>query len=502
MAVGLPPTALRCAGPPSDPKGPSLARQGRRGYKERLRFRQMAAPGPFSIPGGGMVEPAARIAKGLRRPWAGIGLMLVLAAGLSACGVDGEQARLCRSLIPAFEGSAPVEILEEAPDPAASHGVLVTYRSGDAERDRWILCRFAGGTLDADRLRLDGVTTDREGELTPIRLRMLQVWLGVFERAPVRTERVSERDRSLAFAGAYFLQQLVNGTVISCIYGLLAIGYTLVYGIIGRINLAFGEMAMVGGFATVIGATLLAALGGVMLPVALLMVLALAMLVGAVHGWATERLVFRPMRGTATQAPLIATIGLAVGLQEYVRLVQSSRDHWLQPIFTGRTDLVSADGFTASIGLGQILILALTAALFAGLTLVLARTGLGRAQRACSDDAGMAAMVGVDVDRTIGWTFLIGAGLAAVAGFIIATYLGGVNFYTGHLIGFKALTAAIVGGIGSVPGALLGGFLIGMLETFWSGYLTIAYKDIAVFGILTLVLIFRPIGLLGRSRVR
>ncbi len=428
----------------------------------------------------------------------GLGLMLGLAIGLAACGLDGEQARLCRSLIPAFEPMAEVEILGQERHPSRPYAVIIDYRSEDG-KEHWILCRFAGGTLDAARLRLEEVATDREGTLSPIRLHMLRVWLGVFERPVAADGRPTGQDRSPAVAGAYLLQQLVNGSVISCIYGLLAIGYTLVYGIIGRINLAFGEMAMVGGFVTVIGATLIAALGGVVLPAALLTVLALAMLVGAVHGWATERLVFRPLRGTPSQAPLIATIGLAIGLQEYVRLVQTSRDRWLQPIFTERVDLATADRFTASIGLGQILVLGLTVALFGGLRLVLANTGLGRAQRACSDDAGMAALVGVDVDRTIGWTFLIGAGLAATAGFIIATYLGGVNFYAGHLIGFKALTAAIVGGIGSVTGALLGGFLIGMLETFWSGYLTIAYKDIAVFGVLALVLIFRPAGLLGGS---
>ena len=451
-----------------------------------------------------MEVPAARIARGRRHPWPRLALMLAVAAVLSACGTDGEQARLCRSLIPAFEGSQ-VEILDESPDPAGPNALIVTYRGVDAadgDPDRWILCRFAGGALDGDRLRLVGVATDRDGELSPIRLRMLRVWLGMFGRPPGERIEAPGEDRSPAFAGAYFLQQLVNGTVISCIYALLAIGYTMVYGIIGRINLAFGQMAMIGGFATVIGATLLAAIGGVALPLALLSVLMLAVLVGAVHGWATERLVFRPLRGTSTQAPLIATIGLAIGLQEYVRLVQSSRDHWLQPIFTRRAELFTGDGFTASIGQGQMSVLGLTAALFAGLTIMLRRTGLGRAQRACSDDAGMAALTGVDVDRTIGWTFLIGAGLAAVAGFIIATYLGGVNFFTGHLIGVKALAAAIVGGIGSVPGALLGGFLIGMLETFWSGYLTIAYKDIAVFGVLTLVLIFRPGGLLGGSDKR
>ncbi len=432
----------------------------------------------------------------------GIGMALVLSAVLSGCGIDGEQMRLCRSLIPAFEGSAAIEILRRGAEPSASHAIIVEYRTtggGERDGDHWILCRFAGGTLAADRLVLEGVATDREGALTPVRLHMLRVWLGLFDRPRPVGEPAMAVDGTSGIQGAYLVQQLVNAVAISSVYALLAIGYTLVYGIVGRINLAFGQLAMTGGFATVIGTTILAALGGWVLPLSLLSVLALAMLVGAVHGWATERLVFRPMRRVATQAPLIATIGLAIALQEYVRLVQGSRDRWLQPIFTERVELITTGGFTASIGVGQIMILTLTALLFAALHLLLTRTSLGRAQRACADDSGMAALVGIDVDRTIGRTFLIGGGLAAAAGFILAIYFGGVNFFMGHLIGFKALAAAIVGGIGSVWGALLGGILIGLLETFWSGYLDIAYKDIAVFGLLTIVLIYRPAGLLGRS---
>lgn len=430
-----------------------------------------------------------------------LGLVLVLSAWVSGCGVDGEQMRLCRSLIPAFENSREIEVLRQEADASAPHAVIVEYRLlRAARRDvHLIICRFAGGTLASDRLVLEGVTTDREGALTPIRLHMLKVWLGLFDRSGIAADPTPAPDGQSGFRAAYFIQQLVNAVAISSVYALLAIGYTLVYGIVGRINLAFGQLAMIGAFATVIGTAILAALGGGVLPLSLLSVLVLAMLVGAIHGWATERLVFRPSRGVSTQAPLIATIGLAIALQEYVRLVQGSRDRWLQPIFTDRVDLWTSGGFTASIGVGQIMVLILTSALFVALHLLLTRTGLGRAQRACADDSGMAALVGVDVDRTIGRTFLIGGGLAAAAGFILATYFGGVNFFMGHLIGFKALAAAIVGGIGSVWGALLGGFLIGLLETFWSGYLDIAYKDIAVFGLLTLVLIYRPAGLLGRS---
>ncbi|MEE8272590.1 MAG: branched-chain amino acid ABC transporter permease [Alphaproteobacteria bacterium] len=449
-----------------------------------------------------MTRPSRILAWGRR-----CGPPALLLAVLTACGVDSEQAQLCRMLVPAFEGdSATADILRQVADPAAENAVLIEYQVPDAGGEpgrHWISCRFAGGALDVDRLALIGVATDRRGELSEIRLHLLRQWLGLFDTFRVAAgEDRAGGPRSALGSLLYLAQMSANAVVISCVYGLLAIGYTLVYGIVGRINLAFGEMAMVGGFATFIGVSILALSTGVALPLALLLVLVFAMATSAVHGWATERLVFRPMRGVSGQAPLIATIGLAVFLQEYVRLVQGSRDRWLQPILTDRLQIGAEAGFSASVSVGQVLVLALTAALYVTLLQVLKRTGLGRAQRACADDTGMAALLGVDVDRTIAWTFVLGAGYAAAAGFIIATYYGGVNIFMGHVIGFKALAAAIVGGIGSVAGAMLGGVLIGVIEIFWSGYLSIAYKDIAIFTLLTLVLIFRPEGLMGRRSER
>ncbi|NNG05116.1 MAG: branched-chain amino acid ABC transporter permease [Inquilinus sp.] len=438
------------------------------------------------------------------RPVAALSVVL-LAAG---CGAeDAEQARLCRAVIPALEGGAVIERVETLPAPAP-HDVALRYYATDGT-GRTIVqdltCRFAGGTLQAGRLDLVGVDSDRTGELTPVRLHMLRVWLALFDAGRVAAPDQGPANgapRGAGFTAVYLLQQGVNAIAIGCIYALLAVGFTLVYGIIGRINLAFGELAMIGGFTTFIGATLAGGVPGVPLPLALLAVLGLAMAVAGAHGWATERLVFRPLRGSTSQAALIATIGLAIFLQEYVRLIQGSRDRWLQPVFSERLDLAEAGGFAASISLGQIVVAGLTAVLLTGLHLILTRTGLGRAQRACADDSGMAALLGVDVDRTIGRTFALGGALAAAAGFVVATYFGGVNFFMGHMLGFKALAAAIVGGIGSVGGAILGGLLIGLFETLWSGYLAIAYKDIAVFTVLTVVLIFRPDGLLGRGSSR
>jgi branched-chain amino acid transport system permease protein len=428
-------------------------------------------------------------------------LSLTLVA--AACSeVDIEQARDCEVLIPALEEpAATVEILRREADPTAENAVVIHYRSrgssGPAET-HWVACRFGGADFARDRRDLKAVATDRDGAFSEIRLQILRrFWLSSVEsQAAVQPVAPDAAVDPLL----YLLQQIVNALVVCSLYGLLAVAYTLVYGIIGRINLAFGELSMIGAFATLLGVALFAVAGGVILPLALLAALAFAMSVSALYGWATERVVFRPLRGSASQAPLIATIGLAVFLQEYVRLAQGSRDYWLQPVFSDSYLIAGAGDFPVLVTLTQILIVGLTAGLYAAHRWLVEPSGFGLAWQACAQDTRMAALCGVDVDRPVSLTFVLGGAYAASAGFMITLYYGGVNFHMGTLLGFKALTAAIVGGIGSVPGALLGGILIGLLETFWSGYLTVAYKDVAVFGLLAVVLALRPEGLLGKGR--
>jgi branched-chain amino acid transport system permease protein len=302
----------------------------------------------------------------------------------------------------------------------------------------------------------------------------------------------------------YFLQQLINGITLGSIYGLIAIGYTMVYGIIGMINFAHGDIFMVGSFIALImiialGLTAGSAIAVVIL--SLLLVLVLAMVLTSAWGWSVERIAYRPLRGSFRLAPLITAIGMSIILQNFVQIAQGARVKPLQPIITGGYTVMGHDTFAVQVSNIQILIVMTTVILMVAFSLLIGRTSLGRAQRACEQDRRMAALLGIDVDRTISLTFVMGAALAAVAGLMYLLYYGVIDFFIGFVAGVKAFTAAVLGGIGSLPGAMLGGLLLGLIETFWSGYFSVEYKDVAAFSILAIVLIFLPSGLLGRPEV-
>lgn len=301
----------------------------------------------------------------------------------------------------------------------------------------------------------------------------------------------------------YFLQQLINGLTLGAIYGLIAIGYTMVYGIIGMINFAHGEIYMIGAFISLISILLLAIPGGGgSVVLALFVVLIVSMILTALYGWTLERIAYRPLRASPRLAALISAIGMSIALGNYVQITQGARNKTLQPLIRGSVELMERDdGFTVVMNYMQIGIIATTLVLMVALSMLISRTRLGRSQRACEQDRTMAALVGINVDRTISLAFVMGASLAAVAGFLVALYYGVIDFFIGFLAGIKAFTAAVLGGIGSIPGAMLGGLLIGLIEAFWSGYFSLEYKDVAAFSILVLVLIFRPTGLLGQPEV-
>jgi branched-chain amino acid transport system permease protein len=299
----------------------------------------------------------------------------------------------------------------------------------------------------------------------------------------------------------YFLQQMVNGLTLGSIYGLIAIGYTMVYGIIGMVNFAHGDIFMLSTFiALIFFLVLTQVLGIAVLGLALLIVLVLAMVLTSLWALVVERVAYRPLAGSFRLAPLISAIGMSIFLSNFVQVAQGPRN---KPVPSMLNDVISipiGDG-TVTISEKQALIMIATVVLLAGLWFLVARTALGRAQRACEQDRKMAALCGVDVNRTVALTFVIGAALAAVAGLMYMIQYGVVHFADGFLPGVKAFTAAVLGGIGSVPGAVLGGLLIGLIETLWSAYFSIDYKDVAAFTILVLALIFLPTGILGKPDV-
>ena len=248
-----------------------------------------------------------------------------------------------------------------------------------------------------------------------------------------------------------FVQQLINGITLGSIYGLIAIGYTMVF--------------------------------------------------TSLVNWVIERVAYRPLRGSFRLAPLISAIGMSIFLSNFVQVTQGPRNKSVPPLLQDVIVIMEGNGYDVTISYRQLIIWSITAVLLAAFWYLVSKTSLGRAQRACEQDQKMAALVGVDVNRTISITFIIGAALAAVAGTMYLMYYGVVNFSDGFVPGIKAFTAAVLGGIGSLPGAVIGGILIGLIETMWSAYFSIDYKDVAAFAVLAITLIFLPQGLLGRPEV-
>ena len=299
-----------------------------------------------------------------------------------------------------------------------------------------------------------------------------------------------------------FVQQLINGLTLGSIYGLIAIGYTMVFGIIGMVNFAHGDVFMLSAFVALILFLVVTQLLGVAnVALAFVIVLIGAMAITSLWNWAIERVAYRPLRGSFRLAPLISAIGMSIFLSNMVQVIQGPRNKTIPPMFEQHINLTPGGSYEVTLSYKQILIMVSTTVLMAGFWYLVQKTPLGRAQRACEQDRRMASLLGIDVDRTISLTFVIGAALAAVAGVLYLSYYGVVSFADGFVPGVKAFTAAVLGGIGSLPGAVLGGLLIGLIEVLWSTYVSTDYKDVAAFSILAITLIFMPTGLLGRPEI-
>jgi branched-chain amino acid transport system permease protein len=297
-----------------------------------------------------------------------------------------------------------------------------------------------------------------------------------------------------------FLQQLINGLTLGSVYAIVALGYTMVYGIIQLINFAHGEVVMIG---AMVAFSVISALAGTALPPVLILIagILIAIPVCMLVGYAMERIAYRPLRGAPRLAPLITAIGISIILQHAALLVWSRNPLAFPQIIP----LVSFDIGGAIITGIQIAIILTSVLMMTGLTLMVYRTKLGIAMRATSQNPQVAGLMGIDIDRIIAFTFIVGAALGAVAGVMVGTYYGIAHYSMGSLLGLKAFSAAVLGGIGNLAGAMLGGILLGIVEALAAGYIGDLtndvfgsnYQDVFAFMVLIAVLVFRPSGLLG-----
>jgi len=296
----------------------------------------------------------------------------------------------------------------------------------------------------------------------------------------------------------YFLELFFGGLTRGSIYALIALGYTMVYGIIELINFAHGEIYMIGAFTALIIASVLAMAGMSGLSV-LILASVIAVLYSACYGFTVEKIAYKPLRQAPRLSPLISAIGMSIFLQNYVLLAQTSD---FLPFPSLLPDLDFLKPYISFIGPTELIIVFVTAVIMVLLTLLIKFTKMGKAMRATAQDRDMAMLVGVNVNRVISSTFIIGSALAAIGGVLIASHIGRINFYIGFIAGIKAFAAAVLGGIGSIPGAVLGALILGWTESFATGYISSDYEDVFAFALLVLILIFRPAGLLGRSTIQ
>lgn len=293
----------------------------------------------------------------------------------------------------------------------------------------------------------------------------------------------------------YFLQLFLSGLTKGSIYALIALGYTMVYGIIQLINFAHGEIYMIGAFTALIVASVLTILGFSGLSILILAGIA-AVIYSSAYGYTMEKIAYRPLRNAPRLSPLISAIGMSIFLQNYVLLAQTS-DFLPFPALIPEFEFLKPVSHIMSSA--ELVIILNSAVIMVLLTFFIKFTRMGKAMRATAQDKKMARLVGIDVDKVISLTFIVGSSLAALGGILIASHIGQINFYIGFIAGIKAFTAAVLGGIGSIPGAVLGALILGWTESFATGYVSSDYEDVFAFALLVLILIFRPAGILGKS---
>jgi len=296
----------------------------------------------------------------------------------------------------------------------------------------------------------------------------------------------------------YFFRLFFSGLTRGSIYALLALGYTMVYGIIKLINFAHGEIYMIGAFTALIMATVFSFAG---LPAVAILILSslIAMIYSSAYGYTVEKLAYKSLRQAPRLSVLISAIGMSLFLQNYVLLAQTSN---FLPFPNLLPQFQITGFFQGILTSSQLIIFATTGIVMVILTILIKYTTIGKSMRATSQDRIMATLVGINVNKVISATFIIGSFTAALGGTLISSFTGQINFYVGFIAGIKAFVAAVLGGIGSIPGAVLGSLVLGMTEAYAAGYISSVYEDVFAFVILVLILIFKPSGLLGRPETQ
>jgi branched-chain amino acid transport system permease protein len=448
-----------------------------------------------------------RMANGLRRvarPALGGAAKMLLLVMLAGCGtmLDGDQARICRLTLPAVNPDATRIVVTRVVEASAPYDLEVDYRvtQDGRETPRYVLCGFGGRWVVRNKGALQQFATE-EGAYSPLRVHILnRYWLDRPEFSTLADPGPGEAATPpllVPLPAAYLLQSIANALPSTAMTMMIAVAYALVYGLVGRINLAFGELAVIGGYGTVIGATMVSALGLQSLGIGLAISAAFGVGLAILHGRVVERIVFTPLAFGPGQSVLVATLALAIVLQEYLRLVQGPQQRWMPPLLSTAIPIAGSGGFVASVTIMQLLVAGLAGLLAIALVLVVRWSEFGRRWRAVADDAKMAGLMGISSQAVLAETFLLATMLAGTGGFIMSVYYGGAGFAAGTMVGLKALVAAVVGGIGSIGGALVGGLAVGLFEAFWSAYLPIEHRDLAVLLLLVVVFVLRPGGLFG-----
>ena len=440
----------------------------------------------------------------MQRARSGVGLALLLVClclpSFTRAADPPTAMQACQNLVPVFVADpTSMTIAVEDRGEQVPLGVKVGWTSSK-DGDGWIRCWFLPRIGTGDAWQFAQVESSRYGTLSRYDVQQAFKMLRLKQReARVVLSRVPDHP---LVPWLYFLQQVLNGLALACVYALVAVAFTLTAAASRTIMFAFGELVTLGAWLFLIVHVGLQLGMGLTVPVTIGVGLIVSAGTAALFAFSADRLVFSRMRSQRGSIRLIASIGLAIMLQEAIRLAAGNRPRQMSVVADARIVVIDGYGFDVSVTSGHLWIAAATCLIAGALAWMLARSSFGRCLRAVVQDPSMASLCGVDIGRIIGRTFLLAGALGGAGGLVLIAEYGVADHATGLVITLKALTAALVGGIGSVPGAFIGGFIIAAVETASSGYASAAWKDVYVMAVLVALLIFRPEGLFATRRAQ